>query len=73
MKRCLRRGMKVTWSANLYVQWAEFRYCLQKLPVYRCLLETTKFTKKKTCETKVSRHSELGCSGSSMTFKRYVI
>ena len=28
---------------------------------------------KKTCEAKVSRHSELGSSGSSITFKRYVI
>ena len=27
----------------------------------------------KTCEAKVSRHSELGCSGSLMTFKRNVI
>ena len=29
------------------VQWAEFRYRLQISPVYRCLFETAKFSKKK--------------------------
>ena len=54
------------------LQWAEFRYCIQISPVCRCLLETTKISKK-SCEAKVIQHSELGCSGSLMTFKRSAI
>ena len=72
MKRCLRRGMKVTRSVNL----STVGEVTVLSPNVTCLsvffLETTKFTKK-TCEAKVSRHSELGYSGSSMTFKRYLI
>ena len=65
MKRLLRRDMKVTWSVNLSTVGGVSVLspnvtCLPNLP-------------KKTCEAKVSRHSELGCSGSSMNFKRNVI
>ena len=68
MKRCLRRGMKVTWSVNLSTVGG-----VSVLSPNVTCLETTKFTPKKTCEAKVSRHPRLGCAGSSMTFKRYVI
>ena len=45
MKRHLRRGMKVTWSVNLSTVGG-VTVLSPMLPVYRCLLETTKFTKK---------------------------
>ena len=67
MKRCLRRGMKVTWSVNLSTVGGVSVLS----PNVTCLsvfIIPNLPKKKKTCEAKVSRHSELGCSGSPMTF-----
>ena len=44
MKRCLRRDMKVTWSVNLSTVGG---VSIHVRAFYRCLLETTKFTKKR--------------------------
>ena len=43
MKRCLRRGMKVTWSVNLSIVGG-----VSVLSPNWCLLEATKLNKKKT-------------------------
>ena len=72
MKRCLRRGMKVTWSVNLSTVGG----VTVLSPNVTCLsvfIRNYQIYQKKTCEAKVSRQSELGCSGSSMTFKRNLI
>ena len=61
-------NFKVTWSVKFSIVGG-VSVLSQNVTCLSCLLETTKFTKK-TCEAKVSRHSKLGCSGSSMTFKR---
>ena len=72
MKRRLRRGIKVTWSVNLSTVGG----VTVLSPNVTCLsvfIRNYQIYQKKTCEANVSRHSELGCSGSSMTFKRNLI
>ena len=56
--------MKVTWSVNLSTVGG----VTVLSPNVTCLSLLN--LPKKTCEAKVCRHSELGCSGSSTTFKR---
>ena len=58
--------MKVTWSVNLSTVGGVSVLS----PNVTCLsvFIIPNLPKKKTCEAKVSRHSELGFSGSSMTF-----
>ena len=68
----LKGDMKVTWSVNLSIVGGVSVLS----PNVTCLLvfiRNYQIKQKKNCEAKVSRHSELGCSGSSMTFKRNVI